>query len=46
MLLTILDVERHFQRRRLAYGHQDLLRMLDHVLHSLHIRIGGLETSP
>jgi hypothetical protein len=44
MLLTILDVERHFQRRRLACGHQDSLRMLDHVLDSLNIRIGGLET--
>jgi hypothetical protein len=44
MVLTILDVERHFQRRRLACGHQDSLRMLDHVLDSLNIRIGGLET--
>jgi hypothetical protein len=43
MLLTILDVERHFQRRRLACGHQYSLRMLDHVLDSLNIRIGGLE---
>ena len=44
MLLTILDVERQFQRRRLACGYQDSLRMLDHVLDSLNIRIGGLET--
>ena len=42
MLLTILDVERHFQRRRLACGHQDSLRVLDHVLDSPNIRIGRL----
>ncbi len=44
MLLTILDVERHFERRRLASGHQDSLRMLDHVLDSPNIRIGRLKT--
>ena len=40
MLLPILDVERDLKRRRLARRDENALRLLDHVLDTLHLGYG------
>jgi hypothetical protein len=44
VLLAVLDVERHLERRRLARGDQDSLRMLDPKLAPLGRRARSVES--